>query len=37
VREIGQYKFTPGDVCRTLMADFDIAVGKQVAATSSAA
>ena len=37
VREIGQYKFTPGDVCRTLMADFDIAVGKQVAATSRAA
>lgn len=37
VREIGQYKFTPGDVCRTLMADFDIAVGKQLAATSSAA
>jgi branched-chain amino acid aminotransferase len=37
VREIGQYKFTPGDVCRTLMADFDVAVGKQLAATSSAA
>ena len=37
VREIGQYKFTPGEVCRTLMADFDVAVGKQVAAKSSAA
>lgn len=37
VREIGQYKFTPGDVCRTLMADFDIAVGKPTVAKSSAA
>ncbi len=37
VREIGQYKFTPGDVCRTLMADFDIAVGKPAIAASSAA
>ena len=36
VREIGEYKFTPGDVCRTLMADYDIAVGK-VEAKSSAA
>jgi branched-chain amino acid aminotransferase len=37
VREIGQYKFTPGDVCRALMADFDAAVGKQIPAKSSAA
>ena len=37
VREIGQYKFTPGEVCRTLMADFDAAVGKSTAAKSSAA
>ena len=37
VREIGQYKFTPGDVCRTLMADFDAAVGKQIPAKSNAA
>ncbi len=36
VREIGQYKFTPGDVCRTLMADFDVAVGKQIAKSSAA-
>jgi branched-chain amino acid aminotransferase len=35
VREIGPYKFTPGDVCRTLMADFDALVGR--AAASSAA
>jgi len=28
VREIGQHKFTPADVCRNLMADFDLAVGK---------
>lgn len=37
VREIGQYKFTPGEVCRTLMADFDAAVGKPPIAKSSAA
>lgn len=37
VREIGPYKFTPGDVCRTLMADFDAAVGKPQASNSSAA
>jgi len=28
VREIGPYKFTPADVCRTLMADFDALVGR---------
>src|SRR6185312_6351469 len=28
VREIGDYKFTPAEVCRTLMADFDVMVGK---------
>jgi branched-chain amino acid aminotransferase len=37
VREIGQYKFTPGEVCRALMADFDVAVGKPAIAASSAA
>jgi branched-chain amino acid aminotransferase len=37
VREIGPYKFTPADVCRALMTDFDAAVGKQLAANSSAA
>jgi len=37
VREIGQYKFTPGEVCRALMADYDVAVGKPAAASSSAA
>lgn len=37
VREIGPYKFTPGDVCRALMADYDKAVGKVVSAASSAA
>jgi branched-chain amino acid aminotransferase len=28
VREIGPYKFTPGDVCRNLMSDFDALVGR---------
>ena len=28
VREIGPYKFAPGDVCRTLMSDFDALVGR---------
>ena len=37
VREVGPYKFSPGDVCRTLMADFDIATGKTDAAKSAAA
>lgn len=37
VREIGQYKFTPGEVCRALMADFDLAVGKPPEKKSSAA
>jgi len=37
VREIGSYTFTPGDVCRALMADYDAAVGKTPAAKSSAA
>jgi branched-chain amino acid aminotransferase len=36
VREIGQYTFTPGDVCRTLMADYDAACGKVVAKDSAA-
>ncbi len=36
VREIGPYKFTPGEVCRTLMADYDALVGKQAVASSAA-
>ena len=36
VREVGPYKFTPGDVCRTLMADYDLLVGKMAAASSAA-
>jgi branched-chain amino acid aminotransferase len=36
VREIGSYSFTPGEVCRALMADYDAACGK-VLATESAA
>jgi branched-chain amino acid aminotransferase len=28
VREIGPYKFTPGDACRNLMSDFDALVGR---------
>ncbi len=36
VREIGPYKFTPGDVCRTLMADYDLLVGKVAVASSAA-
>lgn len=28
VREIGPYTFTPGDVCRNLMSDFDALVGR---------
>ena len=35
VREVGPYKFTPGEVCRTIMADYDALVGKK--AVSSAA
>jgi branched-chain amino acid aminotransferase len=37
VSEIGDYKFTPGEVCRTLMADYDILVGKAATVKSSAA
>ena len=36
VREIGSYLFTPGEVCRTLMADYDAACGKLIAASSAA-
>ena len=36
VREIGPYKFTPGEVCRTLMADYDLACGKVIAKESAA-
>ncbi|MHB1205916.1 MAG: branched-chain amino acid aminotransferase [Rhodospirillaceae bacterium] len=37
VSEIGEYKFTPGEVCRTLMADYDVMVGKAPAVKSTAA
>jgi branched-chain amino acid aminotransferase len=36
VREIGPYKFTPGEVCRTLMAAYDAETGKAMAASSAA-
>jgi branched-chain amino acid aminotransferase len=36
VREIGTYKFTPGDVCRTLMLDFDDVTGKTPKVQSAA-
>jgi branched-chain amino acid aminotransferase len=36
VREIGQYTFTPGEVCRTLMADYDAACGKMIAKDTAA-
>ena len=35
VREIGPYTFTPGDICRTLITDFDAMVGR-VQASSAA-
>jgi branched-chain amino acid aminotransferase len=37
VREIGPYKFTPGDICRNLVMDFDALVGRAPEAASSAA
>jgi branched-chain amino acid aminotransferase len=37
VREIGPYKFTPGEVCRVLMGDYDAEAGKVLSAASSAA
>ena len=37
VSEIGTYKFTPGEVCRNLMTDFDALVGRVAPAASSAA
>lgn len=37
VREIGSYKFTPGDVCRILMTDYDALVRGAPLAKSSAA
>lgn len=37
VREIGTYKFTPGDVCRNLMADYDDATGKTPKVSATAA
>jgi branched-chain amino acid aminotransferase len=37
VREIGPFKFTPGEVCRTLMEDYSALVGRVDTAKSSAA
>lgn len=37
VREIGDYKFTPGEICKALITDYDAETGKATAATSSAA
>lgn len=37
VREIGPYKFTPAEVCRNLMADYDLATGKTETAKPAAA
>jgi len=37
VCEIGNYRFTPGEVCRVLMADYDAECGKVISAASSAA
>ena len=37
VREIGPYKFTPGEICRNLMLDYDDATGKAPKVESSAA
>jgi len=35
VREIGPYKFTPGNVCRTMLADFEVAVRPAAKATAA--
>ncbi len=37
VREIGNYRFTPGEACRVLMADYDAECGKVVTAAASSA
>ena len=37
VREIAQYKFTPAEVCRTLMTDYDALVRGAPLAKPSAA
>ena len=36
VAQIGDYKFTPGQMCRTLMADFDALIGRAPAKASAA-
>ena len=36
VSEIGPYTFTPADVCRNLMADYDVACSKPTAAVNAA-
>jgi branched-chain amino acid aminotransferase len=35
VREIADYKFTPGQICQALMADYDKETGKTVAASAA--
>jgi branched-chain amino acid aminotransferase len=35
IGEIGQYRFTPGTICRLMWEDYDRAVGKNVAATAA--
>jgi len=37
VREIGEYSFTPGDLTRTLMEDYDAEVRRAIPATQNAA
>ena len=37
VREIGEYSFTPGDITKTLMDDYDSEVRREVPATLNAA
>ncbi len=36
VSEIDDYRFTPGDICKMMMADYDRAVGKTVGSASAA-
>ncbi len=35
VREVGPYKFTPGEVCRALITDFDALIGRSEAASAA--
>jgi len=36
VREIGEYRFTPGELTRTLMEDYDAEVRREVPVTLNA-